>query len=227
MTSAELLEQLKDKIGSVRGLSDAMLYRYLTRAKKKLESATHIMFQAAVGIKHSVGDKTFDLTDADIFDILVHPDDADEVCVVAEVLNVEYYLYPSLWRAPFANIRALRQYSASGGYPYLYCFHRPVDAPTLELYPAVTHAVTTFDQDDLKLTLDVLWQTPDINSDLNPMTPTYADDYLSTKAAEMIWADNGDQRFTLARSDANELFRAIKNKANKESSGQSRLGEIR
>ncbi len=228
MTTAEILELLKDRLGNTRGLSDALLYRYLTRARKYAEDHAPINFVAAVGVKTTIGDIRFDLTDPAVFDILTHPDDATELCTIRSVENVQYYIYPSLRDVPYKIIRSVRQNSGNGsGWPYMYSLTRPSDTPTLEIYPAAAHTVTTFLDDDVKLALDVNWRTPDINADLNPMTPSYADDFIFTYAAYLVQSQNGDQRAGLAFAEAKNLWKAVKNTANKESSGRAQLGWLK
>jgi hypothetical protein len=212
MTKELMLEALKDALGgSNQGLSDPVLYRYLTRAKNRAEDSTMLTFQASVPIIAAIGDKTFDLTDPLQFDLQAG-------FAVLDVLAVNHKDNPKalVKRSP-SVIWHRRESNDWNGTPTMYAYHKPLNVPTLEIYLATnlasSGAVPT-------LVLDVKWRTNEISQTIDPSTPDYADEYIYTYAAVLILRDIGDDRKGDKKFDSKDLWHAMNNAANEASSGR-------
>ena len=228
MTSAEMLLALKDRLLGNYGLSDATLYRYLTRAKRYAENNSKITHEAAVPVITTAGDGTFNLSSASVLQIRTHPSTATAYAVLT-VDRVHYYNVEKIDPVAFAVIRANRQISGSQtGYPYCYAYHQVGSTPTLDLWPHVIHTETSFST--AKLAVDVTWRTTDISASVAPATPTYADDFIWMWAAYCILAEGrapalaAELHNARETGEADKAFRTMRNTANNQSSGLMKLG---
>jgi len=219
MTSAQLLERLKDRLGNTNyGLTDPQLYRYLTGAKKWIEERTWITFRASVAVKITAGNTAITLNATYV--------DLTASCTVLAIKKVQYDDNPPLKLVPVYRIRQLREYCGESGEPTIYAFHRPAGVAKLELYPSIS--VTATDFSDPTLVIDILERTTDISASIEPLTPSYVEDAIYLRAAYDIQSAFGDpRRFDLHNArgtgDFDSEFRSVKDQSYAESSGAGRL----
>ncbi len=220
MTTAELLQSLKYRLGNTTfGLANAMFYEFLEQAQNYIIDRTNVTYRAGVALATTVGDKTFDLSNAAVINLTSGNN-------VRELFKVQYYGNKRLDKTNFASIRALRQVQGNGsGDPQIYHFHRPLDVPTLEIYPA---APETLAFAAAKLAVDLKEGVPGIRVAQDPLIPVYAQPAIILKAVYDIFSTFGDQRRFDLHNERNsgEFDRAlniIKNKSNQETSGEGSL----
>lgn len=232
MTSAEMLTALQDRLLGNYGLSDPTLYRYLTRAQRYAENNTKITFEAAVPIKTTSGDGTFDLSSAAVIQLRAHPSTSTAYTVLT-VDRVHYYNVEKIVPVNYAEIRANRQISGSQtGYPEKFSFRNVGSAlggtPTLDLWPHVIHTETSFAT--AKLAVDVTWRTTDISALVAPATPAYSHDFIWLWAAYCILAEGRAPGLAAGLHNANlngeadKAFKVMRNTSNNQSSGRLKLG---
>jgi hypothetical protein len=196
--SAQSLDDLKVDLGGSYGLTDAMLYRYLTRAKNDLEINTNISFQASVPIITAANDKTFDLTNTAIIQT---PTD----CTIRSVKRPMYWFGQIPNKVGMIEIARRRQFTPMSGWPAMYCVHRPLAVLTFELWPSVMHVCPTFTTTN-KLRLDVKWKHPDMDDGVTLELPDYCDCYLHYSAAFHIMGQNNDSRALFFKKLMDEEF---------------------
>ncbi len=218
MTSAEMLDELKRQLGNTNfGYSDNQLYKALTAAQKWLSERTWLTYRGSVGVKTTAADETIVLAAAKL--------DLTTDCTVLAVKACTYEDNPRMKRRDLKWIKRKRNsFISSGRDPMVFCFRRPGNVPTLDLWGSVPSTNTDFDTSLLRL--DILEKMTDINADTDPILQEYAHEGTAMKAAHELFRIRGDdRRFDLMSrdsrrpSDFDREFYNIKSRSHEESSG--------
>jgi len=198
MTSAEILADLKEKLGNTSfGLTDLQLYRSLNESKKWHERNTNISFKGDVGIKVASSSGTVTLSASTI-------DLSSNFSLIKIIDNSVIFddnwdgrgVPPFIEKTTTQHIRLLRQTNDMTGDPQYYAVHRDIVTGSavlkLELYPAMSAAQA--DITTSKLRCDILQLSPAISEDNaseEMLIPDYVEQAISYKSASDIKLSNG------------------------------------